>query len=107
MMLPDSPLVDPNHVMWSPNKTDKRKYKIDTIIIVWLAHMMLKGAGSFSQIQREKLHHIMGYLPTVIYGNMFPKAQEHGQPAGIKNVTAGPVQIMTTDQLQWKYQIPV
>lgn len=37
VILPDSPLVDPAHVVWSPNKTDKRKYKIDTIIIHCMA----------------------------------------------------------------------
>ena len=37
MRLPDSTLVAPDHVMWSPNKTDKRKFKIDTIIIHCMA----------------------------------------------------------------------
>lgn len=36
-MIPDSPLVAPNHVMASPNYTEKRKYKIDTIIIHCMA----------------------------------------------------------------------
>ena len=36
-MLPDSLLVNPAHVHWSPNYTAKRKYKIDTIIIHCMA----------------------------------------------------------------------
>ena len=59
MMLPDSLLVDPAHTMWSPNKTDKRKYKVDTIIIHCMAGLYdAKRCGElFADPKRQASSH--------------------------------------------------
>lgn len=59
IMVPDSPLVAANHVMASPNYTEKRKYKIDTIIIHCMAGLYdAKRCGElFADPKRQASSH--------------------------------------------------
>lgn len=57
VLMPDSSLV--SYVKWSPNKTDKRKYKIDTIIIHCMAgNLTVERCGDlFANPSRQASSH--------------------------------------------------